>query len=128
MGGCRARMMLSGTDETGVEGAGNGDVSGALDEGAAVGKEGEGVGWAFEAEEQVVETDGAVGDEAVAHGGEVYGAMVLVDLYGVAAAEGDVRTAFAGQMREDPVGADGTVGVGCAGVDLTAVVCPEIVR
>jgi hypothetical protein len=79
-------MMLSGTDETGVEGAGNGDVSGALDEGAAVGEESEGMWRALESEKKVVEADGAVRGEAVAHGDEVDGAMVLVDLYGVAAA------------------------------------------
>ena len=42
---------FSGADEAGVEGAGEGGVGGALDDGAAVGEEGEGVGWAFEAEE-----------------------------------------------------------------------------
>ncbi len=41
-------------DEAGVEGAGEGDVGGALDDGAAVGEEGEGVGSAAEAEEEVV--------------------------------------------------------------------------
>jgi hypothetical protein len=90
------RRIFSGADEAGVEGAGEGDVGGALDEGAAVGEEGEGVGWAFEAEKQVVEADGAVGGKAVAHSGEVDGAVVLVDLDGVAAAEGDVGTAFPG--------------------------------
>src|ERR1700723_4306672 len=57
--------FFSGADEAGVEGAGEGDVGGALDEGAAVGEESEGVGWAFEAEEKIVEADGAVGKEAV---------------------------------------------------------------
>ncbi len=47
----------SGADEAGVEGAGEGDVGGALDEGAAVGEEGEGVGRTLEAEEEVVEAD-----------------------------------------------------------------------
>ena len=123
---------LSGTDESGVEGTGKSDVGGALDEGAAVGEEGEGVGWALEAEEEVVEADGAVGSEAVAHGGEVDGTVVLVDLYGVAAAEGDVRAADAGQVSELAVGADGAVGIGGAGIDFAAVYiaiasgCPKI--
>ena len=38
-------------DETGVERARESDVGGALDKGAAVGEEGEGVRAAFEAEE-----------------------------------------------------------------------------
>ncbi|MCU1249099.1 MAG: hypothetical protein JWQ49_2128 [Edaphobacter sp.] len=53
---------------------------------------------ALEAEQEVVEAevlDVGVREEAVAHGGEVYGAVMLVDLDGVAAAEGDVRAAFA---------------------------------
>ena len=56
------------------------------------------------------------GCEAGAHGGEVDGTVVLVDLDGVAAAEGDVRAAFAGEVGEDALAADGAVGVGCAGV------------
>ena len=66
--------------------------------------------------------DVAVGEEAVAHGGEVDGAVVLVDLDGVAAAEGDVGAAFAGEVGEDALAADGAVGVGGAGVDLAALV------
>ena len=64
----------------------------------------------------------AVGGEAVAHGGEVDGAVMLVDLDGVAAAEGDVRAAFAGEMGEDALAADGAAGVGRGGADLAALV------
>src|SRR6266851_2962294 len=117
----------SGADEAGVEGAGEGDVGGALDDGSAVGEEGEGVGWVLEAEEEVVIADGAVGAEAVTHGGEVDGAVMLVDLDGVAAAEGDVRAAFSGEMGEDALTADGAGWVGGAGVDLASLVCPEVI-
>ena len=51
-------------DEAGVERAGEADVGGALDEGAAVGEDGEGVGGVGEAEEQAVGADGAEGLEA----------------------------------------------------------------
>ena len=44
--------MASGADEAGIEGAREGDVGGALDEGAAVGKDGEGVGRALKAQQQ----------------------------------------------------------------------------
>jgi len=118
----RTGSVGSGANESGVEGAGEGDVGSALDEGAAVGEEGEGVGRTVEAEEESVEADGTVRGEAVAHGGEVDGAVVLVDLDGVATAEGDVRAAFAGEVREDAMGADGAVGVGGAGFDLAALV------
>lgn len=73
----------SGADEAGVEGAREGDIGGALDEGAAVGKESEGVWAAFEAEEKFIEAqvvDVGVRREAVVHGSEVYGAVMLVDL------------------------------------------------
>ena len=88
-------------DEAGIEGSGERDVGRALNDGAAVGEEGEGVGRTFEAEEKFVEADLPMRGEAIAHGGEVDGAMMLVDLDGVAAAERDVRTAFAGKMSED---------------------------
>ena len=116
-------MEKSGSDEAGVEGAGEGDVGGALDEGAAVGEEGDGVGWALEAEEEIVETDLTVGGEAVAHGGEVHGTAVLVDLNGVAAAEGDVRAALAGEVSEETLAADGAVGIGLGGADLAVLAC-----
>ena len=53
----------------------------------------------LEAEEHVVGAEvldvGVLG-EAVAHGGEVDGAVTFVDLYGVATAEGYVGAAFSG--------------------------------
>jgi hypothetical protein len=82
----------------------------------------------LETEEEIVEADGAVRSEAVAHGGEIDGAMMLVDLDGVAAAEGDVRAAFAGEMGEDALAADGACGVGGGGGDLASLVCPEVMR
>ena len=117
-----------GADEAGVEGAGESDIGGSLDQTTAVRKEGEGVGWATEAKEEVVETDSSVGAEAVAHGGEVDGAVVLVDLDGVAAAESDVRTTLSPEVREQAQGADRAGGVGSAGIDLATLVCPEVVR
>jgi hypothetical protein len=86
---------ISGADESCVEGAGEGDIGGALDDSASVGEEGKGVRSALEAEKEVVEADLAEGCEPVAHGGEVHGTVALVDLDGVAAAEGDVGAAFA---------------------------------
>jgi hypothetical protein len=48
--------MHSGADESGVEGAGDGDVRGSLHDGSTVGEEGEGEGAAAEAEDEVVGT------------------------------------------------------------------------
>ncbi len=85
------------------------------------------MGRAPEAEEKVVEAEVlnvAVGEEAGSHGGEVDGAVVLVDLDGVAAAESDVGAAFAGQMGEDALAADAAGWVWAAGVDLAALIGP----
>ena len=65
-----------------------------------------------------------VGDEAVAHGGEVDGAVMLVDLDGVAAAESDVGATFAGKMGEDALAADAAGRIGRAGVDFAVFVGP----
>ena len=82
------------------------------------------MGWALETEEEVIEADLSVRGEAITHGGEVDGAMVLVDLDGVAAAEGDVRTAFACEMGEEALTADGAVRVGLCRADLASLARP----
>ena len=73
-------------DVAGVEGAGDRDVRGALDDGATIFEEREGKGCPFEAEEEIIEADRAMRGEPCAHEGEVDGAVVLVDLDGVSAA------------------------------------------
>jgi hypothetical protein len=74
------------TYEASVKGTGEGYIGSALNKRSTIGEEGDGVGWSLEAEEKIVEANVAVRGEAVAHGGEVNGAVVLVDLDGVAAA------------------------------------------
>ena len=97
-----------------------------MNDGAPVGEECECVGWTVEAKEKVVKTDLAVGGETVAHGGEVDGALMLVDLDRVSAAEGDVWAAFAGEMSEDALGADAAGEVRFGGADLAALVAPQV--
>ena len=107
--------MNLGTDEACVEASCVGGVGGSLDDGAAVSEDGDGVLAAAEAKEKIVAAEVAevgVEGETFAEGGEVDGAVVLVDLDGVASAEGDVRAAFAGEMGELALGADGAVGIG----------------
>lgn len=108
----------SGTDETGVEGAGDGDVSSALDDGSAVGEEGESERATTEAEDEIVAAEilnVRVSAEAGAEGGEVDGTAVLVNLHGVSAAEGDVGAVLAGEVGEDALAADLAIGSGSAG-------------
>ena len=52
--------------------------------------------------------------------------VVLVDLDGVAAAEGDVGALVAGEVAEDAAVADFAVGAGGGGVDFGAGVGPEV--
>ena len=108
----------SGAEEAGVEGAGEAGVGGALDEGSAVGEDGEGVGRVGEAEEVAVGADDSEGLEAGLERGEVEGVEVLMDLDGVAAAEGDVGALVSGEVAEDSLAADFAVGARGAGVDL----------
>ena len=108
-------------DEAGVEGAGQDGVGGALNDGSAVGEEAKGVGSAAKSQEEAIGAevgDLGEGGEAAVHRGEIERAVVLVDLDGVAAAEGDVRAASAVEMLELSVGADGALRIGRAGRDF----------
>ena len=49
-----------------------------------------------------------------------------MDLDGISTAKCDVRAAFAGEMREESLGANGACGVGFGGADLATVVGPEV--
>jgi hypothetical protein len=118
--------VFSGAYEASVKGTGEGYIGCALNEGAAVGKEGDDVGRTLEPEEEIVKADIAVGCEAVAHLAEVHGAMVLMDLDGVAAAEGDVGAAFASEVGEDALTADRAGWVWPGGADFAAGAGPKI--
>jgi hypothetical protein len=57
----------------------------------------------FETKQKIVGANGldvAVRGQSPVHGAEIDGAMVLVDLHGVAPAEGDVWASDAGQVGE----------------------------
>jgi hypothetical protein len=73
-------LLESGAYEPGVKGTGEGYVGCALNEGAAIGEKRDGVGRSLKTEKEVVEADGAVGRETVAHSSKVYRAMVFVNL------------------------------------------------
>ena len=112
---------LSGADEASIEAAGEGDVGGAVDEGSAIGKDGEGVGAAMKAKQEGVGADVCdlgMGGEACLHGGEIDGPVVLVDLDGVAAAEADMRAEGAGEMGEVAEVTDVAAGTWGGGGDL----------
>ena len=85
----RGQGSPSSADEAGVEGAGEAGVGGALDQGAAIGEEGDCVWAAAEAEKEGVGTqvlDVGVGGEAAVEAREINEAVMLVNLDGVAAA------------------------------------------
>ena len=118
--------ISSGAYKASVKGTGEGYVGCALNEGAAIGEESDGVGGALETEEKVVEADFAMDCKAIAHGGEVYRAVVFVNLDGIATAEGDVWAAFAGEMGEDALAADCAGGIWFGGADFAPGAGPEI--
>src|SRR5580658_5081534 len=109
-----------------VEAARDGSVGGAFDDGAAVGEEGHFVGVVPEFQDEVVVADPAVGLETAVHFGEVDGALAFMDLHGIPATKGDVRTAFAGEMDEVAVAAGAAVGTRLGGGDLGVLVGPQV--
>ncbi|MCU1222893.1 MAG: hypothetical protein JWQ42_986 [Edaphobacter sp.] len=82
------------------------------------------MGWALETKEEVVEANLSVRGEAITHGGEVDWAVMLVDLDGVATTEGDVGAAFACEMGEEALAADGAGWVGLSRADLATLARP----
>ena len=67
---------------------------------------------------------GAVGPETAIQLDEIDGALALVDLDGVPAAECDVRTTFAGEVNEIALSAGAATWPGLGGRDLGVLVRP----
>ena len=109
-----------------IERACEADVGGALDEGAAIGEDREGIGRVFKTEQQAIRADLAERCETFAEGDEVQGTVVFVDLDGVTAAEGDVGALLARERAEDSPAADLAVETRLDGRNLRTVACPEI--
>src|SRR5579864_8595835 len=78
----------------------HGRVRRALDDGASVGKERHLIRVAPEFQHEVVMADSTVRLKAQVHLGEVDGALPLMDLHGIPAAQGDVWAALAGEVNE----------------------------
>ena len=106
-----------------------------MDEGATIGEQGEGEGAAAEAEQERVGANVRyirVGGERGLQGGEVDGTVVLVDLDGIAAAQGDVRAMGASEVRETAEITDLAAGALSGGGDLGVVEagcrggCPQV--
>jgi len=94
------KISVSASYISGIQTSCHGRVGGALNDGAAVGEQGHLVGLAPEFQDEIVVPDDAVRLEAAVHLDEVDGALALMDLHGIPAAQGDVRAAFAGEMNE----------------------------
>ena len=102
-----AIRSILGADVAGVEAAGDADILGAFDDGAAIGEQGEFVGIEEEAKGELVAADGAEGGEAFGEGGEVERAVAFVDLDGVASAEADGGATGAVEIDELAAAAGG---------------------
>ena len=81
---------------------------------------------ACKAEQELIAPDLAVGAKASFKGGEVDGAVVLMDLDGVVAAEGDVGATFSAEVAEVAGGADFAGRVWCGGGDVRPLICPKV--
>ena len=87
-------------NKAGIERAGEPGIRSSLHQGAAIWKNGESVFSAVESHQHAISSDFSQRTQPYSQRGEIDGAMMLVDLHGVAAAERDVRSAFAGKMRK----------------------------
>ena len=65
-----ARLLL-GPDIAGIETSGHGRIGGAFNDGAAVGKQRQLIGFAPELENKVTMADGAMRPQALAQGGQI---------------------------------------------------------
>src|SRR6266496_1394530 len=98
----------------------------ALDDGAAVREERHLVRVAPEFQDEVIVPDHAVGLKAAVHLGEVDGALPLMDLHGISAAEGNVRASFAGEMNEISFAAGAAAAARLCRGNLCVLVGPDI--
>lgn len=114
------------SDVAGVEGSGLGGIRGALDDGAAVGEEGQLVRLTGEFQDIFVVADSSVRLQAGGHAGEVYCLMAFVDLDGIAAAERYVSSGCVIEIGEVSFVAYAASGARVVGGDFGAVVGPEI--
>jgi len=102
----------SGADVAGVEGASDGGILGAFQDGATVGEHGHFIGRDAEAEKEIVVADvGDGGGEAGFQSGQVERASAFVDLHGIAAAHGDVGLGLAIEVRKFTAGAGAAIRV-----------------
>ena len=102
----------SASDESRIKAARNGGITGALDNGTAVGKQRHLVRFVPELQDEFIMADGTVGLEAAIHFREVDRASALMDLHGIPAAKRDVRAPFTREVDEVALAASATVGPG----------------
>ena len=81
---------------------------------------------ALEAQQHFISPNGAMGFQFAGEFGEVDGTMVLVNLDGVSAAEGDLGAANSAEMGKLTLLADGTAGSRVRGIDFGDFVAPHV--
>jgi hypothetical protein len=102
----------SGADVARVEGAGDGGVFGAFEDGAAIGEDGHFIGGNAEAQEKIIVAEVADGGgEPGAQRSEIEHTAALVDLHRVAAAHGDVGLGAALEIRKFAADASAALGI-----------------
>jgi hypothetical protein len=117
---------ISGADVAGVEGAGDGGIFGAFEDGATVGEDRHFVRRDTEAEKEFVVADvGHGGGEAISKGSQVERAIALVNLDRIAAAHGDMGLDVAMEVGEIAMGAGAAVWV-AGNADGLEVAAPDV--
>src|SRR5271169_150596 len=111
-----------------VQTSGNSCVRGAFDDGAAVGEQCHFIRLVPELQHELGVLDLPVRSEATGDFREVDGALALVDLHRVAAAQGNMRAAFSGEVDEVVLLAGAAVCARSRGRNLCVLVGPYIVR
>ena len=100
--GCGASHFVerSVSDVPRVKAPGKSGVGRALDDGSAIGKQSHFVRFFPELQDEVGMTDATEGLKTLAQVAEINGAMMLVNLYRIASAKRNMRTAGSSQMNK----------------------------
>src|SRR5882724_1085481 len=90
--------MISATHKSGIQAARDRGIIGSLDDRPAIGEKGHLIGVSPELQHESIVLDGAVGTQPSRHLSKIHWPVALMDLHGVPAAQGDLRSTLARQM------------------------------
>lgn len=104
----------------------HGGVAGAFDDGPPVRKQSHLIRLRPELQNKIIVPHCAVRLQALAHLGEIDGAMAFMNLHRVAAAQRDVGASLAGEMREVSLATCPAIGSRFVGRQFRALIVPDV--